>query len=82
MTREKQAGSKRARRTFSPEFKLEAVRLLRERRAAGASLAQVARDYYRAKLTPFAPVVVGLPKSTADDASRLDGDGRIRGPAG
>jgi transposase len=44
MTREKKTGSKRSRRTFSPEFKLEAVRLWQERRAAGASLAQVGRE--------------------------------------
>jgi len=42
MTREKKARSRRTRRTFSAEYKLEAVRLLEERRAAGASLAQVA----------------------------------------
>jgi len=41
------ASSRRAprmRRTFSDEFKQEAVRLLRERRAAGVSLSQVARE--------------------------------------
>ena len=35
---------RRERRTFSAEFKLEAVRLVRERRAAGVSLAQVGRE--------------------------------------
>jgi transposase len=44
MTREKKAGAKRTRRAFSPEFKLEAVRLMQERRAAGARLSQVGRD--------------------------------------
>jgi transposase len=44
MTRSKKAGSKRTRRAFSPDFKLEAVRLLEERRAAGASLSQVGRE--------------------------------------
>jgi len=44
MTREKRARSRRTRRTFSAEYKLEAVRLLEERRAAGASLAQVGRE--------------------------------------
>ena len=34
----------RAKRTFSPEFKEEAVRLLAERRAAGVSLEQIARE--------------------------------------
>ena len=44
MTRRKKTGSRRARRTFSLEFKLEAVRLMQERRAAGASLSQVGRE--------------------------------------
>ena len=34
----------RERRAFSAEFKAEAVRLVAERRAAGASLAQVGRE--------------------------------------
>lgn len=34
----------RERRLFSAEFKLEAVRLMRERRAEGASLSQVGRE--------------------------------------
>ena len=40
------AGSegRRARRGFSAEFKAEAVRLVAERRAAGATLTQVARE--------------------------------------
>ena len=44
MTRGKKAESRRSRRTFSAEFKLEAVRLMDERRAAGASVAQVGRE--------------------------------------
>ncbi|MBI2536543.1 MAG: IS3 family transposase [Gemmatimonadetes bacterium] len=44
MSKVKQRGSRQARRTFSPEFKLEAVRLMRERRAAGVSVAQVGRE--------------------------------------
>ncbi len=36
--------ARRARRAFSPEYKPEAVRLVQERRRAGASLAQVARE--------------------------------------
>ncbi len=44
MSKAKQGGSRRVRRAFSPEFKVEAVRLMRERRAAGVSLAQVGRE--------------------------------------
>ncbi len=36
--------SKRARRVFTEEFKQEAVRLLHDRRAAGGTFAQVARE--------------------------------------
>lgn len=35
---------KGTRRQFSPEFKLETVRLMGERKAAGVSLAQVSRE--------------------------------------
>jgi transposase len=35
---------RRERRDFSPEFKIEAVRLMMERREAGATLAQVGRE--------------------------------------
>lgn len=34
----------RVRRTFSPEFKLEAVRRMRERREVGVSLTQIGRE--------------------------------------
>lgn len=46
MTRPGQGSRKarRARRAFSPEYKEEAVRQVQERRLAGASLAQVARE--------------------------------------
>ena len=44
MTKSKRAGSKRVRRAFSPEFKGEAVRLLRERQGLGVSVAQVGRE--------------------------------------
>jgi len=37
-------GERRERREFSAEFKAEAVRLVAERRAAGATLAQVGRE--------------------------------------
>jgi transposase len=43
MKSNKKAG-RRERRSFSPEFKAEAVRLLAERRARGVSLAQVGRE--------------------------------------
>jgi transposase len=38
------AGARRERRAFSAEFKAEAVRLVAERRAVGATLAQVGRE--------------------------------------
>jgi|SRR3990172_10803515 transposase len=44
MSKAKQSESRRARRAFSSEFKVEAVRLMRERRAAGVSLVQVGRE--------------------------------------
>lgn len=37
-------GPARAKRTFTQEFKAEAVRLLRDRQAAGATLAAVSRE--------------------------------------
>lgn len=40
----RQGRPRRARRTFSAEFKQEAVRLLAERRATGVSLEQIARE--------------------------------------
>ncbi len=44
MSKAKQSESRRARRAFSSEFKVEAVRLMQERRAAGVSLVQVGRE--------------------------------------
>jgi transposase len=44
MTRSKTGKAKRNRRSYSTEFKAEAVRLMRERRALGVSLAQVGRE--------------------------------------
>jgi transposase-like protein len=38
------AAGRRERRAFSAEFKAEAVRMMSERRAAGVSLAQIARE--------------------------------------
>jgi transposase len=38
------AGGRRERRVFSAEFKAEAVRLVADRRAVGATLAQVGRE--------------------------------------
>ncbi len=43
MTKAKGSGS-RERRVFSAEFKVEAVRLLRERQKLGVSLAQIGRE--------------------------------------
>ena len=43
MTKRK-TGARRAKRTFSVEFKQEAVRLMQGRRAAGVSLEQIARE--------------------------------------
>ncbi len=40
----KQAKHGGTRRVFSPEFKLEAVRRMQERRAAGVSLSQIGRE--------------------------------------
>ena len=44
MTRSKRGKAKRERRVFSWEFKVEAVRLMQERRELGVSLAQVGRE--------------------------------------
>lgn len=44
MTKSKKEESPRTRRAFGPEFKVEAVRLMRERRALGVSVAQIGRD--------------------------------------
>lgn len=44
MTKAGKESGKRARRAFSAEFKVEAVRLMEERRALGVSLAQVSRE--------------------------------------
>jgi len=43
MTKAKTGSGSRERRAFSAEFKLEAVRLMGERRAQGVSLAQIGR---------------------------------------
>ncbi len=44
MTRPRKRSEKRARRAFSPEFKLETVRLMRERKALGVPLTQISRE--------------------------------------
>jgi transposase len=44
MTKASTGNGSRARRAFSAEFKVEAVRLLRERRQLGVSLAQIGRE--------------------------------------
>lgn len=43
-SRRKEPSSRRERRAFTEEFKLEAVRLMHERRAKGWSLTQVGRE--------------------------------------
>ena len=43
-TRKAGAAGRRERREFSAEFKAEAVRLVAERRAGGATLAQIGRE--------------------------------------
>ena len=44
MTKAKTGSGSRERRAFGAEFKLEAVRLMGERRALGVSLAQIGRE--------------------------------------
>lgn len=44
MTKSKQADARRVRRAFSAEFKVEAVRLVRERQGLGVSVAQIGRE--------------------------------------
>lgn len=44
MSRSKQRRTRRARRAFTDEFKVEAVRLMRERRELGVPLTQISRE--------------------------------------
>lgn len=44
MTQASKGSGKRERRTFSAEFKVEAVRLMRERQELGVSVAQIGRE--------------------------------------
>ena len=44
MTRAKKGDGRRTRRSFGPEFKMEAVRRVQERRAQGVTLAQIGRE--------------------------------------
>jgi len=44
MSKARSGSSRKERRSFSPEFKEEAVRLMRERKALGVSLAQIGRE--------------------------------------
>lgn len=46
MTRSKAGSAKRLRRVFSLEFKIEAVRLMRERKALGVPLTQIGRELH------------------------------------
>lgn len=72
----------RTRRTFSDEFKQEAVQLLRERRAAGVSLSQVARELdvnrdvlrlwdRRIGAPPDGALPVGTPETPEQELRRL-----------
>jgi transposase len=69
---------RRERRAFSAEFKTEAVRMMLERRAAGASLAQIGReldvrpDQLRAwaKEQPTAPRGGAVPGETLEQENR------------
>ena len=74
--------SRRARRTFSTEFKQDAVRLLSERRQAGVSVAQVGReldvrpDQLREWMREFARqdggvAAVGVSETAAQELVRL-----------
>ncbi len=44
MTKANKGSGSQERRAFSAEFKVEAVRLMRERRKLGVSLAQIGRE--------------------------------------
>ena len=79
MSKAKQNESRRARRAFSPEFKVEAVRLMRERRAAGVSLVQVGRELGVRPdlLRRWAREVNGRPGASGRD--ELGGNGPLPG---
>ena len=67
----KENGKPRAKRTFSPEFKAEAVHLMRRRRAQGVPLSQIGREL------DVAPTLLW------EWARKLDGrgTGRVEEPA-
>lgn len=79
MTKAREAEPKRERRAFSPEFKVEAVRLMRERRAGGVSLAQVGRelDVRPDMLRRWARQVDGRPGASGRDG--FPGNGQLPG---
>jgi transposase len=70
------AGPPRARRAFTPEFKAEAVQLLRARRAEGATLAAVSRelDVSADQLRTWEQQLVAqgqVPRATESEADEL-----------
>jgi len=73
MTRSKKAGARRVRRErrkFTDEFKVEAVRLMYEQRAAGVPVSKVARD-----LDVGAQMLTGWAKQLRDKSE----DGSVPG---
>src|SRR3990172_2879777 len=74
MTRSTKAGSTRARRAFSSEFKVEAVRLMRERRALGVSVAQIGRELW------VRPDMLRRWAREVDGRSGANGRDGVRGP--
>lgn len=70
MTKGRQAEPKQQRRRYSAEFKVEAVRLMRERRAMGVTVAQVGEE-------------LGVrPDMLQRWARKLERDPGAQGPAG
>ena len=65
----------RARRTFTEDFKIEAVHLMRRRRAQGSSLTQIARELGvgPALLWEWARKLDGRGTGTMDDPGRTGG---------
>ena len=70
MPRSKLGRAKRERRSFSAEFKVEAVRLMRERRALGVSLAQVGREL---EIRPNLLRAWARQTNAGEGAARMDG---------
>jgi transposase len=77
MTESKDTGARRPRRAFSTEFKVEAVRLMQERRALGVSLEQVGRelDVRPDRLRKWARQLAHRPGAVASDV--FPGNGQL-----